>query len=144
MQMTTTASTKTIEQEMLALENQYWQAMKDGDVEAAQRLTADPCVVAGASGVAAIDGELFGQMMQGGDWKLKSFKLDDVLVQPLTSDTRIVAYKVHEDLTVAGQPVGMDAADTSVWVRKDGAWVCAMHTESLLGDAYGHDRKATT
>ncbi len=36
--------TKTpIEQELLALEKQYWQAIKDKDADAAMRLSDDPC-----------------------------------------------------------------------------------------------------
>ena len=39
------------EKELLELEREYWQAVKDRDVDAAMRLTDDPCIVAGASGV---------------------------------------------------------------------------------------------
>jgi hypothetical protein len=45
----------TIEHELLELENQYWQAIKDKDVDAAIRLSDDPCIVTGAQGVARID-----------------------------------------------------------------------------------------
>ena len=138
--MATPAATSTIEQEMTALENQYWTAMKEKDVEAAQRATTDPCVVAGASGVASVNANLFAEMMKGANWELKGFKLDDVIVQPITDDVRIIAYKVREDLVVDGKPLSMDAADTSVWVRKGETWTCALHTESVLGDAYGRDR----
>jgi hypothetical protein len=62
-------------------------------------------------------------------------------VSLLNDSVALVAYKVHEDLTVDGKKVGMDAADTPVWVRIDGQWRCAMHTESLAGDPYGRDRK---
>ena len=36
-----------------------------------------------------------------------------------------------------------DAADASTWVRRNGRWVCALHTESLKGDPFGRDRRAT-
>ena len=138
---TATTTTTTIEKEMLALETQFWQAMKDNDVAAAARATADPCIVAGASGVASINKKMFAEMM-GSGWHLNSFKIDkELLVQSITDDIRIVAYKVHEELTVDDKPVGIDAAEASVWVRKGGKWECALHTESLLGDAYGRDRK---
>jgi len=35
----------------------------------------------------------------------------------------------------------LDAADASTWVKKDGRWLCALHTESLIGDPYGRDRR---
>jgi len=50
---------------------------------------------------------------------------------------------VHEELTVEGKPVTLDAADASTWVRRDGRWVCALHTESLRGDPFGRDRSRT-
>ena len=130
----------TIEQEMLELENQYWKAIKDSDVAAAQRATDDPCIVAGASGAATIDSTTFAQMMGGANWKVNGFEISGIQVRELSPDVRITAYQVHEDLTVDGEPVRMDAADTSVWVKRSGDWKCAMHTESLLGDAYGRDR----
>ena len=135
-------ATGSVEKEMFELEQSYWQAMKTKDAKAASEATADPCLVAGASGVATIDRKTFAQMMKDTAWKLNAFKFDDFQVRPIGDDLRIVAYKVHEDLTVDGKPVKMDAADTSVWVRQDGKWECAAHTESLLGDSYGRDRKS--
>jgi hypothetical protein len=49
---------------------------------------------------------------------------------------------VHEDLIVDGKPVSLDAADSSTWVKRDGQWKCAMHTEAILGDPFGRDRTA--
>ena len=36
---------KAIEQELLALEQKFWTAMKDKDAETAMRLTDDSCIV---------------------------------------------------------------------------------------------------
>ena len=46
-------------------------------------------------------------------------------------------------VTVDGQPLSLDAADSSTWVRTDGRWQCAMHTESVLGDPFGRSRERT-
>ncbi len=40
--------------ELLDLEKEYWQAMKDKDVDAAMRLTDEECIVAGAQGVSRV------------------------------------------------------------------------------------------
>jgi hypothetical protein len=61
----------------------------------------------------------------------------------LGDDVAIVAYKVKEDMTVEGKPLQLEAADTSTWVRKDGRWLCALHTEALTGDPFGRDRRAS-
>ena len=51
-----------------------------------------------------------------------------------------LAYTVHEELTVDGEPVSHDATEASTWVRRDGQWLCAMHSESVKGDPFGRDR----
>jgi len=135
-------TTKQVEDELVELEKQYWQALKDNDIDAAMRLTDDSCFVAGAQGVARLDKQKLSAMMKGASYTLKSFRLsDDVQVRLLRDDVAIVAYKVHEELTVDGQPVSLDAADASTWVRRDGKWVCALHTESISGDPFGRDRR---
>jgi hypothetical protein len=35
----------------------------------------------------------------------------------------------------------LDAADSSTWVRRNGRWLCALHTEAILGDPFGRDRQ---
>jgi Domain of unknown function (DUF4440) len=131
----------SVEQELVNLERQYWQAMKDGDGAACGRLSDDPCVVTGSSGAAQLDRAALVKMMGAGTWKLNAFELSKPIVRVLTDDVAVVAYKVHEELTVDGKAVAFDAADSSTWVRRDGKWVCALHTEALLGDPFGRDRK---
>jgi hypothetical protein len=128
-------ATTTVEKEVLDLEKQYWHAIKNEDLETALKLTDDPCIVAGASGVASIDRKSFEAMMKGAKYKLRAFDIKDVKFRLLTDDVAVIAYKVHEDLTVDGQPVSMDAADTSTWIRRDGYWRCALHTEARASDS---------
>jgi uncharacterized protein (TIGR02246 family) len=132
----------TVEQELIDLENQFWQAIKDKDADAAKRLSDDPCVVTGAQGVGRINRQTLSAMLTAASYTLHEFKLSDILVQQLSNDVAIVAYRVHEALTVEGKPVSLDAADASTWVRRNGRWVCALHTESIAGDPFGRDRTA--
>lgn len=134
----------TIAQELVRLERQYWQALKDKDVEAALALTDEPCVVTGAQGVGLIDRRTYVGMMENATWTLVDFDIgEDVQVHVLGDDTAIVAYTVHEELVVEGERVAFDAADASTWVRRDGRWLCALHTESLAGDPFGRDRSSS-
>ena len=128
--------------ELLAMENKYWQAMQDKDVKTALSMTLDPCIVAGPTGPATVDKQKFEQMMKGAKWTLHEFDIRDAQVQQLSDDVAILAYKVRERLTVDDKPIELEAADASTWVRKNGRWLCALHTESLKGDPYGRDRKA--
>lgn len=136
-------SEKGTEKELLKLERQYWQAIKDKDIDAALRLTDDPCIVAGASGVASIDEKSLADMMNAANYTLDDFEVEDPEVRMIDKDVAILAYKVHEHLTVDGSPVALDAADVSMWVRRRGQWVCALHTESVIGDPFGRDRDTT-
>ena len=52
-----------------------------------------------------------------------------------------VTVTVTNVVTVDGEPVSLEAADVSTWVRRDGRWLCALHTESLAGDPFGRDRQ---
>ena len=133
----------TVENQLLELERQYWQALKDKDDVTALRLSDDPCIVAGATGIASLDrGALAGMLKQGG-YLLRDFEIDpDVKVKMIGEDVAVIAYKVREDLTVDGKPVMLEAADASTWVRRDGRWVCALHTEAIAGDPFGRDRRA--
>jgi hypothetical protein len=80
-------------------------------------------------------------MIDTAQWELRDFQLsDDAQVRKLSDDVAILAYNVHENLTVDGQPVSLDAADASTWVRRNGQWKCALHTESIAGDPFGRDR----
>lgn len=130
-----------LEQELVGLETQFWQAMQKGDTAAALRLTADPCLVTGGQGVGRLDHATFARMMEGAGWVLENFAFSDVKVLRVTDEVAVIAYKVKEDLTVDGKPLSFEAADASTWVRKDGRWVCVLHTESVLGDPFGRDRK---
>jgi ketosteroid isomerase-like protein len=131
----------TLEKELLERENRYWQAMKDKDVDAALAMTADPVILTGAQGVSKVTKDRFALMMGSGQWTMKDYELSDVQVQRLGRNVAVVAYKVTEDLTVEGQPVTLEASDASTWIRKDGEWLCALHTESVSGDPFGRDRQ---
>lgn len=128
------------QEEILELEHRYWQAMKERDGGMTTMLTDDGCIVAGSQGVAQIGRAAIGDMTTKATYELKDFRLTDPVVR-IVGDVAIIAYKVHEDLVVDGKPVSLDAADSSTWVKKAGAWVCAAHTESIAGDPFGRDRK---
>lgn len=132
---------KTIEQELLDLEKQYWRAIQEGDADTAVRLSDNPCIITGAQGVGRIDTQALAGMMKSAKYTLHDFIIgDDAEVRLLGDEVAVLAYNVHEELTVEGKPVTIDAADASTWVRRDGRWVCAMHSESLKGDPFGRDR----
>ncbi len=134
-----------IEKELLELERRYWQAMQDRDVEAAVGLTEFPCIVAGASGIMPVEQPDFERMMNNAQYRIRKVELDpSAEVRLLTDDVAIVAYKLKEEVTVDGKKVTLETADASTWIKRDGSWMCALHTEALRGDPWGRDRTSTT
>lgn len=131
----------SVENEIFELEKRYWQALKDQDLQTILDLSDDPCVVAGAQGVSTIDKKMMSEMMQDPNYTLHDFVLDDdYQIRMLNDDTAILAYKVREDLTVDNETLSFDAAEASTWIRRDGRWVCALHTETISGDPFGRDK----
>ena len=132
----------TANDELMQLERQYWEALKNKDPKTAMALSDDPCLITGAQGYGSYSTKQLGAMMNDGRYELRDFRIDDAEVQMISNDVAIVAYRVHEDLMVEGKPVAVDAADSSTCVRRGGQWRCALHTEVILGDPFGRDRGA--
>jgi ketosteroid isomerase-like protein len=133
-------TTSAIETEILELEHRYWEAMRERDVRTAVSLTEFPCLVAGASGVASVDQASYEKMMTGASWRIHEFEIEEAKVRQLSDDVALIAYRVREEMTVDGKPLTLNAADTSVWVRRGDVWRCAAHTEAIAGDGFGRDR----
>jgi uncharacterized protein (TIGR02246 family) len=129
------------EREIIGLEHAYWRAIQAQDVDKALELTDERCVVTGAQGYASIERDQFAQMLKSERWQLRRYEfLGEPTVRFLSPDVAVVAYKVKEEMKVEGSPLTLEAADASMWVRRDGKWRCALHTESLVGDPFGRDR----
>jgi hypothetical protein len=130
---------QALKDELVALEKQYWTAIRERDSATAMALSEDPCVVVGPQGVSEIGSAALGRMLEAAPYEIKSFNIQDVHVRRLSHDIVALAYKVKEELLVEGKKVSLDAFDSSVWQRRNGRWVCALHTESLAGDPFGRD-----
>ena len=129
------------EKEILALENRYWKSIKDNDMATVDKLTDDPCILAGPRGASRIDKATFRKMMVKPTRTLLDYEIKNPEVQQLSNDVAIIGYNVHLRARYEGEELTLDAADASTWVKKNGEWVCALHTESLLGDPFGRDRR---
>jgi ketosteroid isomerase-like protein len=73
-------------------------------------------------------------MMDGSKWTLESYKLSDVQVLFPTEGTAVIGYKVRQKGKMDGKPYDMECADSSTWTKSDGSWLCALHTETMMGD----------
>ncbi len=123
-----------VTQEILKLEKKYWEAMSKDDVETMAALTDFPCIVAGAKGAHAVTEQEFRDMVESGQGKIKAYEIfdDSVEMREVTPEMAIIAYKVKSTFFHEGKDKTIEAVDTSTWLRRNGRWVCAMHTETEL------------
>ena len=131
----------TSKQDIIDLEKKFWTAIQERDPDTATSLMADPCVLAGSSGVMALTRKDYARMAEDPSWELHTFKLDKIEVRFPSKEIAVIGYVVKEDMTVEGKKLHLEAADSSTWVKQDGEWLCVSHTESILGDAFGRDRQ---
>jgi len=124
-------STQTI----VDLETRFWKALVEKDTAKAAALIADECLITGPSGAMRIDPNKYTQMMQDGQWTLDTFEFSELKVIFPAEDTAVVAYKVHQRGELKGQPMDLQCADSTSWVKDGRAWKCALHTETILETA---------
>lgn len=125
----------------LALEQRFWNAMKDRDDRAAMELSDDPTLVVGAQGAGEMPRQALGAMLRQSTWELLAFEIDSLVVREVAPGVVVTAYKVTEELSVEGAHLTLEAFDSSVWVKRNNSWVCSLHTESPAGDPFGRGRR---
>jgi hypothetical protein len=131
-----------IDQELLELEKQYWEAICNRDGATATRLSDARCMVIGPQGIGRLDREALAGMVENASHELKRYRLDeDVHVRTIADGVALIAYKVNEEIVVDGQTRMIEAFDSSLWVRRDGGWVCAAHTETPAQNEKGARRR---
>ena len=127
-----------IDQELLNLEKQYWDAIQSRDGATATRLSDARCLVVGPQGIGKLDRKALAGLVENPPYELKRWRIDDdVHVSNIADGVALIAYKVNEEMVIDGKTTTLEAFDSSVWVRRDGGWVCAAHTETLADNAYG-------
>lgn len=123
--------------EIIALEKDYWDAMKAKDGKRASQLSGKLSLTTGARGVTSISKDKMGKMTEEGDWSLESYKFDDVEVVTPADDVAIIAYTVTQKVTMQGKKQELKAADSSTWIRGASGWECHAHSETILQDGKG-------
>jgi ketosteroid isomerase-like protein len=123
--------------DIIALEKEFWDAMKAKDGKRASQLSGKVALTTGARGVASIPKAKMGQMTEEGNWTLDSYQFDDIEVVTPAPDVAIIAYKVKQNVTMDGKKQELRAADSSTWVRGPDGWECHAHSETFLQDGKG-------
>lgn len=124
-------------EEIIQLENRFWQSMVDQHTEVAIAMLDEPAVIVSPHGALQFDRATYRQMAQQDAMAIKAFELSNMNVLFPNENTAVVTYHARQTLSVRGQsaPLEQDMTDSSVWLHKDGRWLCAMHTETPLEKA---------
>ena len=130
-------STTPTKDEVVALERDYWDAMKRKDGKRTAQLSGKSSLVTGAKGVMTIAKDKMGKMTEEGNWKLDSYKFADVEVVTPAPDVALIAYTVTQNVTMDGKKQTLRAADSSTWIRGANGWECHAHSETTLQHGKG-------
>jgi len=129
---------RTADNTLIALEKKFWQSMVDEDTETAIAMLDEPALMVSSHGAMQFDREQYRKMAEEGPMVIKSFELSDMKVMYPNDDTAVLTYRVKQALAARGdgaKEIEQEMADSSVWLRKDGEWLCVMHTETEVDDA---------
>lgn len=116
--------------EIEQLERDFWTSLVERDADVATKLLAPQAVMVSSRGTMQFDPPQYTKMLQDPRHGLLAFKLSDIAVLQPTDDVAIVTYRAWQKMRMDGKELEQDVVDSSTWVRIDGAWKCAAHTES--------------
>jgi ketosteroid isomerase-like protein len=112
----------TNEQEFLALENEWKQAVVSRDVGFLQRLYADEYTSTDLEGVVWNKAQDI-EIDTAGQFRLNAFKLDEVRAR-VYGDVAVVTGRDALKGTFLGGAASADVRFTDVFVKRDGRWQC--------------------
>jgi ketosteroid isomerase-like protein len=111
-------------------ERAFWQSLVDNDPTVATGMLPPRALMVSEHGAMAFDHAGYTKMANDPRHRLVEFAFSDMDVLFPADDVAIATYRVHQKMEMDGKPMEMDAVDSSTWVKLDGAWKCAAHTES--------------
>jgi len=115
------------------LENRFWQSLVDNDADTATELLTEPALMVSSHGAMKFDHAGYRKMAEKGPRVLTGFELSDMQVVFPSETTAIATYHVRQRVAPRGAEDRADVQemnDTSTWIKEDGSWKCAMHTET--------------
>ena len=126
-------NTTAMKNEILELEKQYWAAMAAHDLNTVTKLTHFPCILTAKNGVREVDEKAFQEgFEQAKEMEMKIVGITDEKVQMLSDDYGIIGYTVEIEHVVKAETTRSKAACSSAWIKEEGEWKCALHTETEI------------
>lgn len=130
----------TAQSELIDLENRFWKSLVDEDADTAVSMLDEPALMVSSMGAMQFDHAKYREMAEKGSMVVKSYELSDMQVMFPTDSTAVLTYKVKQSLAERGKSaeIQQQMADSSVWTKKDGQWLCVMHTETPIDQKQQH------
>jgi hypothetical protein len=122
----------TPSQTLIDLENRFWKSLVDQDTDAALEMLTEPALMVSSHGAMKFDHASYRRMADEGPLVLASFELRDMQVVFPNDSTAVLTYRVRQEVAQRGENKRdvQEMNDTSTWVKTNGEWRCAMHTET--------------
>lgn len=125
---------KTDRDTLIEMEKKFWQSMVDEQTDVALGMLAEPSFLVSSHGAMKFDHASYRKMAEHGDMVIKRYDLGDMEATFVGDNTAILCYDVKQVISSRGanDETEQHMKDTSTWVKVDGSWVCAMHTETPM------------
>jgi hypothetical protein len=133
-QRMTAPATTSVKKEIIDLEKQLWEATKSAEANKIGGFIGQPSTFVMGEGVTNFSRDEFIDMMTNGNFKLKSFTIDEgsATVRELAPGVAFIAYKLVQESVMDGKPNNSSAYFTGTWVKNGSDWKCAAVTESRI------------
>lgn len=108
-------------------------------------LTHDPCLIFGVHDTNAFTkAQILAMQQRKQKYLVGDYELKEVNARMISPNVGIVAYTVQLTLIMEDDELSFEATDTSTWMRQNGQWACAMHSEALFGHPFRLERKISS
>lgn len=120
--------------DIMKLETEFWQSMLDQQPEKAAALLTETATSVAMFGIHHFSPAEYIAMAKKGPAKITAFSFSNENVLFPSADVAVATYEVAQKFEMNGQPQEMVCLDTTTWVRVDGRWLAAAHTETVKQD----------
>jgi hypothetical protein len=122
------ASEESLKQQIVAKEREGLDALKTGNVGIFADLTAEEAVFVDAAGLAT-KAEVLRNVA---GFSLTDYSMEDVRFVPLSAESGLISYKIHEKGVSHGHEFAVQAYISSIWAERAGKWVCFFSQETAV------------
>lgn len=124
---------------IMALETRFWQALVDGDAQAAAALLAPNALSVSMSGIQHYGPEAYAAMAEEAPAKLVGFSFSEESVDFPLPRLAIAAYRAEQRVCFNGKTHAMVVFNSTTWLCSDGQWQVVAHTQSPWQDGLPAD-----